>query len=169
MGRISNIWTDEYRVTETKWVRALGSDYILFVREPLPKLSEHAVYQSGARGLYYAKVDFSAIETNDDLTLVQLIDENKKPIVEVSTQYGLYPWDAKGNDHILAVAYTQKFDEANHESWLKALTSSAQDFQICDHVVHAGRVSSVEVIVPFADKERAYALYGTVGLDGSKH
>jgi len=83
---------------------------------------------------------------------------------------GLTLWEAKGNDHILAVSYVLKKDDANYDSRLKALTESSNDFGLCDEILNGSKVLYIEVIIPFEDSDRAYALYGTSkGLNGSRH
>ena len=170
MTTVTFLWKDQFKIEKTKYVKALNGNYIIFSREGLNP------NDTSVRGLYYSKIDFNILEDNKDAKLTEIIKLNVKPIMEFSSNTRLLSnWEAKGNDHIIAVAFSvDTSGEPEHNSLtyttrLMALTRNAEKFNVCDTFDHTDQLISIEVIIPFEDKERAHAIYGSNGLYYSKH
>jgi hypothetical protein len=170
MSNNSTVWENQYFIEKTKHVKALGSDFIIFSR------AEDTVSNKDAkRGLYFAKIDFQDLEDNPQKKLTDFINDNFQQIVEFENNISLdQNWDVKGSSKILAVAFTldtssQDANSPKYTTRLMALTNNSTTFNICDEFNHENNIVSVEVIIPFEDKERAHAIYGSNGLFYSKH
>ena len=165
MGRV---WEDQFRVTKTKYVKALKSHFIIIQRNALDREGQFTENRTKKNGLYYVKIDFDELES-ERLELPEYIESHMKPVFEYTLQQftALRHWDAKGNDHILSISFALEKDPANYATKLMALTSPSGEFVVCNEIDNTAQVLSIDLILPFEDKERAYVLYGTAnGLDG---
>ena len=164
---------DDFIIPKIKYVQALNSHFVVLQKIAKPMRGQTIVNKQS--GLYCAEIDFDELESSGGKLneyIKNLSGNELKTIVEyTSADYsGLYPWEVKGNDHILAVSYVLKEDSANFTSRLMALTDTTGNFGLCDEILNGPQVLSIEVIIPFNESDRAYALYGTdVGLNGSRH
>lgn len=168
MMNMKRLWEDHYKVTKTKYVKALKSHFIIVQRNALYREREFTENQKSKNGLYYVKIDSDQLETGK-INLLEYIDSHIKPIFEYTLQQftQLRHWDAKGNDHILSISFALEKDPANYFTRLMALTNPSGDFVICNEIDNTAQVLSIDLILPSDDKERAYVLYGTAnGLDG---
>lgn len=151
-------------IRDVKWLKALKVDYLLFF-SPKERWVEKA-------GLYYARIDdFSKAGRKEPHKLLDLISENMKLIEDLQSPKNLLVWDVKGNDHVLAVAYSVRGKEDKTISKLMVLTDKEDNFVECDNVDHSGYdVHAIEVIVPFPDNDIAHVIYGlSGGMDARGH
>lgn len=154
----------DYTVSNIKWIKALRTYYVFFQLEPKQGNTVDS------KGLYFSEVDFDLLE-NPSERLITQVDSGKKLITDYGGGILVGDlWDIGGNKKVLAVAYAIEVN-GHYRSTLKVLTARHGTFQICDDVDHGvNSVNSIEVIIPFKDRERAYVLYGLdTGFDGSKH
>ena len=169
MATSTHLWKDQFNIEKTKVIKALGKYYIIFSRN----YRDPGQPGTDKRGLYFAVLDFIALENDPNTKLTDIIRLNVKPIFEFGIEKALSSnWDAKGNDKILAVAFSIENTDGVPEDYttkLMALTNSSDTFNVCDTFDHDQSLNSIEVVIPFPDKERAHAIYGSNGLYYSKH
>lgn len=167
-------WND-FNIPKIRYVKALNSHFVVFQKKAKSRRGIPQLIKESQSGLYCAEIDFSELEASGDKLnqyIRNLSGNELKAIVEyTSTQYSdLFPWEVKGNDHILAASYVLEEDSANYTARLMALTDTSGKFGICDEILDGPQVLTIEVIIPFDDSDRAYALYGTIdGINGSRH
>jgi len=153
-------------------VRALSSHFVIIHKDAIPKAGQPTDNNKRMNGLYCAEIEFNSPFPENKLSeyIKHLPSEKIKKIDEFTSDQSLTLWDVKGNDHILSVSYILEKDVGNYVYTLKALTKSSKDFVLCEKIEDGPQVLSIEIIIPFEDSEKAYALYGTTkGLDGSGH